>query len=705
MKKERFLFILICAIAVIVSSCGKKSASIVGISDTNEMKKYHKQTTVYSIPDDTDVFNLLYSDKDNCLVGICGIDEKYIAKMFRSGEKESETLYKTDAYILGMDCTDDDILICNYDGEDKISLLRLAGNEEKELLTISRKEVGLYPSDVCTYNDKGYLLISSEAIYIVNEGGGISHKIKCEKGNIVDCAVLADNRIAVITCLDNVNFFLSIVSENDRAIANTHELSFSATYCTVQSNKLMLTDGQLLYEYDIESNNAKQIFDFREQGISAQNFREVYVKDDEIKVVSADFGGGEAKIYCFSERDENSTEEEKQKVYLYSPLIRFSDIEPELIGEFNDINDKYEVIEIDNDMSIEAVFTSNDHPDILFETYGGNIEKYVNHGYLDDLWPLFDNSDNTSRDDVDDTICSLFEKNGKLYAIPRGYSIDSILIPESEKDFEGEWSVYEFLEWLEKHKKVRSFDGIDKQRILSCCVKGVYKDFVNEDNRTANFDSDEFADIMRRVSELELDEISKEGYNYTEETVNAEEKPCLIMIQYPSSLFDLFYVEGAFKEKLVSVGYPGIKKESTVYLHSNGDMGVFADCKCKEGAYAFIEYYLLASAKKSFHAGFFTNRMGDFWSLNSIRQEGYELAKEVQKDDVTYPGIEFCATDEDIELVDKLIDEAVFMGSMEFAITRLICEEYATVENGTATVEQACKVIQSRVSIMLAETE
>ena len=70
-----------------------------------------------------------------------------------------------------------------------------------------------------------------------------------------------------------------------------------------------------------------------------------------------------------------------------------------------------------------------------------------------------------------------------------------------------------------------------------------------------------------------------------------------------------------------------------------------------------------------------------------------------------YPGKKICATDEDIEMVDELIGNAVLLGNDYFTIIRIVYEEYATVENGTATVEQACKVIQSRVSIMLAETE
>ena len=57
------------------------------------------------------------------------------------------------------------------------------------------------------------------------------------------------------------------------------------------------------------------------------------------------------------------------------------------------------------------------------------------------------------------------------------------------------------------------------------------------------------------------------------------------------------------------------------------------------------------------------------------------------------------------EMDDELIGNAVLLGNDYFTIIRIVYEEYATVENGTATVEQACKVIQSRVSIMLAETE
>ena len=166
----------------------------------------------------------------------------------------------------------------------------------------------------------------------------------------------------------------------------------------------------------------------------------------------------------------------------------------------------------------------------------------------------------------------------------------------------------------------------------------------------------------------------------------------------------LFFAKAAFDERLVSVGYPGLNNESTVYLGSNCAMGVFANCECKEGAYTFIEYYLQKPRDK-FREGLFCDHLGSIWSLKSIRNEGYELAKNVQVEYSEYPGKKICATDEDIEMVDELIGKAVLLGNDYFTIIRIVYEEYATVENGTATVEQACKVIQSRVSIMLAETE
>lgn len=169
-------------------------------------------------------------------------------------------------------------------------------------------------------------------------------------------------------------------------------------------------------------------------------------------------------------------------------------------------------------------------------------------------------------------------------------------------------------------------------------------------------------------------------------------------------------------EPLVYKGYPS-KDGAPCYYYTGGGLAILSRSTCKEGAYAFWEYYLLENSKDKFGSDtYYTNRDAYADSMYRTMDEQYTYKEDgtmmtrrlsdwspeaLERDDglvwISYMSEE--ERDKQLALLEHVQTDPLD----NQAIRNMICEEASYYFAGVKSLEDTCRVIQSRVHMYLAE--
>ena len=161
------------------------------------------------------------------------------------------------------------------------------------------------------------------------------------------------------------------------------------------------------------------------------------------------------------------------------------------------------------------------------------------------------------------------------------------------------------------------------------------------------------------------------------------------------------------KEKLGGranfVGYPSQDGVGKVYLEATGKLGMLKNARQKEGAWAFLEFYLC-----------WREEQGQFlFSLPANRKLMDQLVEEElshrseligsKGKNVSYLG-RYC-TKEEIDAFYDLLSRAEPIAEEDQAIYEILIQELPFYFDGQKSVEEVTEIIQNRASLYLKERQ
>lgn len=695
--------VCIFGILMLLCACNKTE---VGVSDVGDEETFdlYKFSNTYYLPLDTDIYSLRYEPENESIICVCGHEDEKVIRIHRDGTEENEIVYNASGYILSADCVDNEILVGEL-VDDDIVISEISASDIISS-AVSLDKVGDYPYRILKYMDGRYILVSEDSIYITGTEACKEHRIVNEFGNITDCEALPDGRIAAICNDSNRKFAISIFDVENKKMSPCYETSEEIIHCVAIDGEVFVSDCRNLYRYEEENHIIKKVFCFESNGVYAERFNEMSCGEDEIDVISIDATGYDncAKVYSFRDNsDKRYGKDEKEVVFIYATNDEvFEGLGvSSVIADFNDENNKYQISILRYEGgTVDSIVTKDVHPDIMFEINAPLVENYADSGYLDNLWPYIDKSELLTRDDLCMKFVEPFIIDGDLYALPQCVQLDGILIPKSQKEtMNNEWTTEGFLDWIERNSDVTGDESLNQQEILRICFMGLYPDLVDEEACTADFDSQYFINILERVKGIKLNAESEIPLSIYE-IMDLEQKPTFIKEYGISSAASLALYEKILNEKFVFAGYPGKSGEGYDYVTPIANVGIFSNSEHKEGAYEFIEYYVTYPRKRLENKEI-PDSSGTLWSLNDLLEESLSQTKEVTYENIDFGSIE--ADDYDIEIVEEMINACRPLRYTQSQIWQIVKEEFDTVVSGMKTVAEACKVIQSRSSIVLEE--
>lgn len=414
----------------------------------------------------------------------------------------------------------------------------------------------------------------------------------------------------------------------------------------------------------------------------------------------------------------------------------YSDCAEETAEMFNKDNDLYKVSvhpykDTDN---LSRDIISGDAPDLFAYQDASFMYRYANSGTLADIYDYMEKNDGIKQDDILENVLQAYEYKGGLYGIPAGFSLSDAFIANSDvisRDY-SYWNYDEFFDTVEnmpedmylssKNSMLTYRDGVFGRFCLE-----EYGNWVDYDNFTCNFNSEEFINLLNFCNTVRINEnyYSEEMNKMSDKEARAMNRQEDISVLNEKSLF------GNYSEHINDFGeIISIVKQNGLYLNGNytylispsddrtgtisptNDMcfSIIDNTDCPEGAWDFMNYvlspYFQNNCKYLSHC-FTTNKKSFSYKLNkelNQYRKQFQLSLDPTEDTMfTFEtmGTEWInkpITDEDVEYITDFISHFSKVSVADRNIQDIISEECEKFRNGEITAETCAETIQNSVS-------
>lgn len=480
----------------------------------------------------------------------------------------------------------------------------------------------------------------------------------------------------------------------------------------------------ILYRYSRDG-GLVPILRWQDSNLNGNNVREVVqVSGEELLVdtLRTSMGLATEHVYYLLKRTAVGELPEKEVVVLVS---RYPDGEIlQAMAEFNAENLKYHVTlgnyGWDSDYSsalarLDADLTGSDPPDIL-NMSGFDFYKYAEKGALEDLGGCLEGSSLVHREDFLENVLDAYTVDGRLLCIPRDFSVMTVLGRKSQLGEISGWNMEKCMELTELYPEYCLIAGWDAQMLLtSFCRAYCLERFVDWAGGTCSFNSDEFKEMLvwlkgcgEKSSGLKPDALSRQRWQAS-----------LLTTFSLNDAAGLVRKEFDLGEKTITVGYP---TENAGNLHLGEEryaLAMVSGSAHKEGAWAFLEYFLSREREIPLDYPFFPVNKKEFQELMEYyttpgywTEENGERLKDLDDKDQMRPKIWLSNTDpvyyleeEQAAEVLKVIETADFTPEREGEgnVMEIVAEEAAFYFDGTKKVDEVAEIIQNRVSLLVNE--
>ena len=508
-------------------------------------------------------------------------------------------------------------------------------------------------------------------------------------GTFYDPCFTADGQLAVLERGDAGHAVL-LLDADDQTWGGSMELSVEGWgLYNGELYDLYIRDQQMLYGLDLKTGELTPILIFLDAGMGS-DVRDVCALSGGQFIVIANM-----KLYFVSPADEGDV----------VTLTLASTLEPVLIEgavlDFNTSQSKYKIVIKDysqynssgsDTAGLEQLgldIAAGDIPD-LYDLHGIPMERYAALGLLEDLYPYLDADEEYSREDIIPSFLTAMETDRKLCYIAPHFDIRTFIAPHDA--LSDGWT---FADLLTLANGIDPFaDCVTQHDLLRDMAGGADSPFVDWATGQCSFDSEEFIDLLRFAALLPTAERGQ-----FEEYEPADYAPTL-QIDLIGSPISLLADSAHMGVDVDAAGFPGA--EGTRYLAEpvREIFAMSAQSAHKDGAWAFLRT-MLSEKKQS-------------GNMIPITRTAYDAAIAEEKKHIEggagieLPGAdgewrEYPFTTENLDAFDELVNSVTGVYEYDSALMEIIWSEAQGFFAGDKTAEDTAKIIQSRVSIYMAE--
>lgn len=487
-----------------------------------------------------------------------------------------------------------------------------------------------------------------------------------------------------------------------------------------------------LYAYNIAEQRSEVVLSWASCNVMGSNVRSMAAMEDGTYVaICEDYSTDTTEIVRLTRKLRS---EVPQKTILTLGTFSSSQDLQRAVVNFNKKNAEYS-IEINNYQidyqegwtqedynntvaQFNASLTGDNAPDIIDINYNIDVGNLISKGALEDLMPYFESSENISTDDFVEGIIKAHTVEGKLISVPKAVTLETLMARTELVGAEPGWTLQDVMALADANPDAELMMYANKDQILNIILQYSFDAFVNINEGSCKFDSEEFMDVLKFADRFPAE------YDYS------QERPSLpSSIQAGSVLLSEASIHNTqayqmyqlmFEAPVTNIGFPTFDGSQGTFLYGSEIYAIFANSENKEGAWQFIESVLQYEKPVEWGVHGFPTRKDELEEVfASDMTPDYQLDEKGEKvldengqpvqNAKTHWGYDdwdvaiYAATQEDVDAIVEMMNGAKSGLLLDDTLFEMIVEEAQSYFAGQKNVEEVAKIIQSRASVYVSE--
>lgn len=309
-----------------------------------------------------------------------------------------------------------------------------------------------------------------------------------------------------------------------------------------------------------------------------------------------------------------------------------------------------------------------------------------------------------NKNDYFENVLNACSVDGKIYGMPKSFYVSTMAISNKYKNETGSWTLDDLIALRKKYPDKDFFSYSYQTQALYYAMMGSFDRFVDNQKGTCNFDSEEFKKVLEFAKTFKDDDAPRdEDYDDWGAIKNGD---ILLFNIGLNSLSELQLYNSLCPEGITLIGYPSEEGGKHI-VETNTAVSISSKSKNKELAWEFIKSLLEYDNTQYRDASFDiqkdkTDAIMKKAMEKEIGPDGKEMSTMSWGNGYTTVDL-YAATQQEVDMAYAAINAAKASGSMNSDAIDIILEECKAFFKGKKSADETAKVIQSRVSIMLAE--
>jgi ABC-type glycerol-3-phosphate transport system substrate-binding protein len=369
------------------------------------------------------------------------------------------------------------------------------------------------------------------------------------------------------------------------------------------------------------------------------------------------------------------------------------------INEYYDYEDSDVDYQDALDSFATAIATDSSIDVVAFTDYSQMLD-FAAKGLLVDLNSVLADDPDLGNGKIVPNVLNACTFDGSLVALPTSFSVTTLVGKVSDVGTTPGWTLSDLTTlYNSKDPDTQILSWYTRDRIFNMCISLGYDEFLDLENKTCNFNNQDFIDI------LEFASLFPEEYNYDEETDETDLMHNGKILLYETSLPDFAQTQmlaNIFGDDLTYIGYPNSSGNGSM-MYLNGISGITKYCEEPEVAWEFLRETYLQSYESD----------GSYFSGSILQADFDKFFKDCMNEDYyngtwgwgNYETTIHVPSQEEVDQVKEIIlNSTAVSGAVSTGILNIIEEEAAAYFSGQKTAADVAANIQSRMEIYLSET-
>ena len=393
-------------------------------------------------------------------------------------------------------------------------------------------------------------------------------------------------------------------------------------------------------------------------------------------------------------------------------------------------------------------------PDMIdINTYNMPVEQYAAKGFLTDLYELIDADADLSREDfVQPVLKALESADGKLYQLPNTFAVSTAIALDKVAGDYDTWNLAAVKDAMTKLQDGASVFDVyrTKSDILQTCISRNIDAFVDWENGSAHFDSDEFKALLEFANQFpdtyDWENATDEENDSAQNRMNSGKQ--LMTDMYVSSFEDMLYSLTGYNGGVKFVGYPSETGTANHAFQIDGSIAISSTCADKTAAWNFMKQFLTEDYQSSYNVWnfpinqkAFDKKMQEAMTEEYQTDENGNIMKDENGNPIRIPKMTYytdgngggvmygmtaeaasstvviggtvinddgsisiyAMTQEQADQILDLINATTTVFGYDESILNIISDEAAAYFAGEKSLDDTANMIQSRVNLYVAE--